>query len=79
MTDRDHRLPADSALTRFLDADPADAGCAETFALLAVCVEEALAGHDIDLHPRVAAHLRACEPCAEDFRGLIAQVWDRSH
>jgi hypothetical protein len=42
---------------------------------LEVCVEQALAGVDIDLsHPRVAAHLRGCDPCAEDFRGLLAQV-----
>ncbi len=24
--------------------------------------------------PRVAAHLRACGPCAEDFAGLLAAV-----
>jgi hypothetical protein len=70
-----HHLSPPTALDRFLQTDPADAGCAETFALLEVCVEQALAGVDIDLsHPRVAAHLRGCDPCAEDFRGLLAQV-----
>jgi hypothetical protein len=26
------------------------------------------------LYPRVAAHLRACGPCAEDLAGLLAAV-----
>jgi hypothetical protein len=62
-------------LRRFLDTDPADAGCAETFRLLDVYVERELARGDARLaFPRVAAHLDVCGPCIEDVRGLLAVI-----
>ena len=62
-------------LRRFLDTDPADAGCAETFRLLDVYVERELARGDARLaFPRVAAHLDVCGPCVEDVRGLLVAI-----
>jgi hypothetical protein len=64
-----------SALERFLDTDPQDVGCAEAMEMLHVYAE--LVANDTDaasLYPRVAAHLRACGPCAEDLVGLLAAV-----
>ena len=64
-----------SALERFLTTDPADAGCAETWELLHVYVELVLAGQDPERrYPGIAAHLRACAPCREDFDGLLAAL-----
>jgi hypothetical protein len=60
-------------LVRFLATDPADAGCAETFDRLDLYAELAFGGGAPERQLRgVAAHLRACDPCAEDLRGLIA-------
>ena len=61
------------ALDRFLNPSPGDIGCAETMELLDVYVDLALA----DLNPErrysgVAAHLRVCGPCSQDFEGLLA-------
>ena len=64
-----------NALERFLSTDPCDAGCAETLRLLHVYVDAQLAGEEPD--PRIAAHLRACAPCEEDRRGLLAAVLSR--
>jgi hypothetical protein len=62
-----------NALERFLLTDPCDAGCAETIRLLPVYVDAALAGEEAERRlPEVAAHLRACPPCDEDRRGLLA-------
>jgi hypothetical protein len=62
-------------LRRFLDTDPADAGCGETFRLLDVYVERELARGDARLaFPGVAAHLNVCGPCAEDVHGLLAAI-----
>lgn len=64
-----------SALERFLTTDPGDAGCGETRELLHIYVELAVAGRDHERrYPGIAAHLRACGPCQEDFDGLIAAV-----
>ncbi len=63
------------ALERFLDTDPQDAGCAEAMEMLHVYAD--LLATDADaasLYPRVAAHLDACGPCAEDLTGLLAVV-----
>jgi hypothetical protein len=66
-----------SALWRLLTTDPRDVGCGETQELLHVYVELAVAGDDHDRrHPGVAAHLRTCGPCREDFDGLVAAVRD---
>lgn len=61
------------SLRRFLDADAADVGCGETFALLAAYVDRLLDFADAEIiYPGVAAHLRVCGPCSEDLRGLLA-------
>ena len=63
------------SLESFLTTDPRDAGCAQTLELLHVYVDEAFAEIEPgDLHPGVAAHLRSCSPCAEDWAGLLAAV-----
>jgi hypothetical protein len=62
-------------LERFLTVDPEDAGCDETFELIDLYVELTLRGGGPELRfPRVAAHLRSCHPCAEDFDGLLLAV-----
>jgi hypothetical protein len=60
-------------LRRFLETNAADVGCGETLRVLAGYVDRGLQFADAQLgYPGVAAHLRACGPCAEDFRGLLA-------
>ena len=60
-------------LQHFLDTDPSDVGCEEAMNVLHVYVELALAGGEPERElPGVAAHLRACGPCSEDFEGLLA-------
>ena len=64
-----------SSLDRFLRTDPLDAGCAETFDLLDRYVEARLDGRNADERfPGVAAHLRICSPCLDDYKGLLAAV-----
>jgi hypothetical protein len=67
------------ALDRFLRTDPRDVGCAQAMELLHVYAELAaagLAGHE--QYPGIAAHLRACGPCGEDFDGLLAALRDQA-
>jgi hypothetical protein len=65
-------------LESFLATDPADVGCEQAMAMLHVYVELVLAGADPEDELRgVAAHLRACGPCGEDFEGLLAAVRGR--
>jgi hypothetical protein len=64
-----------SALERFLDTDPQDAGCDQAIKMLHVYAE--LVANDADaarLYPQVAAHLLACGPCAEDLTGLLTAM-----
>ena len=62
-------------LTRLLGTADEDAGCEGGMVVLAEYVEAELAGRDAALlFPTVAAHLRNCPACAEDYRGLIAIV-----
>lgn len=62
-----------ASLDRFLRTDPLDAGCAETFDLLDLYVEERLAGRSPEERfPGVAAHLRTCDPCLDDYEGVLA-------
>jgi hypothetical protein len=62
-------------LVRLLGTPGKDAGCEETLALLAEYVEGELARRNVrELLPAVAAHLRNCPACAEDYEGLIALV-----
>jgi hypothetical protein len=65
-----------AALDRFLQTDPRDVGCAEAMDLLHLYVElvAADAAAAQQRYPGIAAHLRACGPCAEDFDGLLAAV-----
>jgi hypothetical protein len=66
-----------SELDRFLQTDPRDVGCADAMRLLHVYVD--LVARDADAAQRyrgIAAHLRACGPCSEDFDGLLAAVRD---
>lgn len=62
-------------LDRFLDTDPRDVGCAEAMRILHIYVDLVAAGSSAaQRYPGVAAHLRACGPCGEDFEGLLAAV-----
>jgi len=62
-------------LERFLRTDPDDVGCDEAMAVLHIYVDLVAAGQDAaGRYPGVAAHLRACGPCDEDFTGLLQAV-----
>ena len=64
-----------SALERFLQTDPRDVGCAEAMEMLHVYAELVAVGAPAgERYPGVAAHLRACGPCGEDFDGLLAAI-----
>lgn len=64
-----------TALDRFLQTDPRDVGCAEAMDMLHVYADLVAAGVPAEArHPGVAAHLRACGPCGEDFEGLLAAI-----
>jgi hypothetical protein len=65
------------SLQGFLGAEPLDAGCAETFALIERYAERVLAGDAEWVYPAVTAHLRSCAPCEEDLRGLLALLGER--
>jgi hypothetical protein len=63
------------ALDQFLRTDPRDVGCERAMELLDIYVDAVMAqGTDATerRYPGVAAHLRACGPCGEDFAGLLA-------
>jgi hypothetical protein len=65
------------ALDQFLRTDPRDVGCDHAMHVLHVYVD-AVSADGVDaaerLFPGVAAHLRSCGPCGEDFAGLLAAV-----
>jgi hypothetical protein len=66
-----------AALDRFLRTDPRDVGCAEAMEMLHVYVDLVAAGARAEeRYPGIAAHLRACGPCGEDFAALLAAVRD---
>jgi hypothetical protein len=68
-----------SALDRFLQTDPWDVGCEQAMEMLHIYVELVAADAEAAEHyPGIAAHLRACGPCAEDFEGLLAAVVGRA-
>ena len=63
------------ALDDFLRTDPRDVGCAQAMEMLHVYAELVTAGAPAEQrYPGIAAHLRACGPCGEDFAGLLAAV-----
>jgi hypothetical protein len=67
-----------SALDRFLQTDPRDVGCAEAMEMLHVYAEMVASGAQAEQrYPGIAAHLRACSPCGQDFEGLLAAVNDQ--
>jgi hypothetical protein len=66
-----------SELDAFLTTDPADVGCDEAMRILHVYVDLVASGEDAAArYPGVAAHLRRCGPCSQDFEGLLALVSD---
>jgi hypothetical protein len=68
-----------SALHRFQQADPRDVGCAEAMQMLHVNAEMVASGAQAEQrYPGIAAHLRACGPCGQDFEGLLAAVNDQA-
>jgi hypothetical protein len=67
-------------LDRFLRTDPRDVGCAQAMDMLHVYVDLVVAGAPVqEQYPGIAAHLRACGPCGEDFEGLLAAVRGAAH
>ena len=65
------------ALDRFLQTDPRDVGCAEAMEMLHVYVNMVADGVPAEQrYPGIAAHLRACGPCGEDFEALLTAVHD---
>lgn len=59
-------------LRALLTTDPRDVGCEETWQLIDVYAELVLSGEDPELAlPGITAHLSSCDPCAEDYRGLL--------
>ena len=63
------------ALERFLRTDPRDVGCEQAMQMLHVYAELVASGDPADeRYPGIAAHLRACGPCGEDFQGLLAAI-----
>ena len=68
-----------SALDRFLRTDPRDVGCAEAMQMLHLYAELVASGAFAEQrYPGIAAHLRACGPCGEDFDGLLAAMSDEA-
>ena len=64
-----------TALDRFLRTDPEDVGCDEAMQYLHVYVElVAVDAGAQERYPGIAAHLKACGPCSEDFTGLLAAI-----
>ena len=65
------------ALDGFLRTDPRDVGCEQAMEVLDIYVDiGSTDGAEAAERrfPGVAAHLRACGPCGEDFAGLLAAV-----
>jgi hypothetical protein len=68
------------ALDDFLRTDPRDVGCARAMEMLHTYAELTAAGAQAaQRYPGIAAHLRACGPCGEDFDGLLASLRDQEH
>jgi len=63
------------ALDHFLQTDPEDVGCEDAMQILHVYAELVAADPSTPKrYPGIAAHLRACGPCDEDFAGLLAAL-----
>jgi len=62
-------------LDYLLAADPGDAGCDVAFHVLDRCAQAELNGTGPESQfPGVAAHLRRCRACHQDYQGLLAAV-----
>jgi hypothetical protein len=62
-------------LENFLSTDPKDVGCAQAMEVLHVYADMVAADAAArERFPEVAAHLRACGPCAEDLDALVEAV-----
>ncbi|HLX78452.1 MAG TPA: hypothetical protein VKR27_06165 [Acidimicrobiales bacterium] len=70
-------------LDEFLSTDPRDVGCDEALRLLHVYVDLVVDDKSkVEAARRyagIAAHLRACGPCREDFEGLLRAVATRGN
>jgi hypothetical protein len=72
-------MNSETALHRFLETDPDDVGCQQAMEVLHIYVEVVAADAAAwERYPGIAAHLRACGPCSEDFDGLLAAIVDPS-
>ena len=59
-------------LDDLLPIDDVDSGCAAGFDVLHRYVEDELSGGDpSSSQPGMAAHLRSCPACREDYQGLL--------
>ena len=60
-------------LEAFLRTDPRDVGCDQAMEILHVYAELVVRDPVVaeELYPGVAAHIRACGPCATDLVGLL--------
>ena len=64
-----------SELDSFLRTDPRDVGCAQAMEMLHIYAERVAAGDPAERrYQGIAAHLRACGPCGEEFEGLLAAI-----
>ncbi|WP_405587786.1 hypothetical protein [Streptomyces sp. NBC_01190] len=62
-------------IEQFLHTDPRDVGCDRAMEMLHIYVDLVAADDGAPArYPGMAAHLRACGPCAQDFEGLLAAV-----
>jgi hypothetical protein len=70
-----------SAFEHFLRTDPSDVGCGGAMAVMDVYAELAVADQPAAArrYPGVAAHLRVCDPCAEDLEGLMTVIRANGH
>lgn len=59
-------------LAALLRTDPRDVGCEQTWRLIDVYAEIVRSGGaPEDQFPGITAHLDQCDPCTEDYRGLL--------
>ncbi|GAA2056513.1 hypothetical protein GCM10009820_16950 [Leifsonia soli] len=64
-------------IERLLAADPRDVGCDSAVAALHVYVDmQANGAGPEEEYPGIAAHIDACDACAQVFAGLSAAVSD---
>jgi predicted anti-sigma-YlaC factor YlaD len=64
-------MSTNEELDEMLAVDPVDSGCAAGFEVLHQYVEvESCGGDPARTQPGLAAHLRNCPACREDYQGL---------